>query len=112
MSHEVCAACGAEVVCGSCTQPDCPGRLGDQRDRLPGELRCFRVGAFVEFDVWAEDAGQADHIVSRLGIPTELRRRAWGDQSLTMEGVIGGQRVTAEARSIYCLSVYENPEEP
>jgi hypothetical protein len=64
-----------------------------------------------EFDVWAGDDGDACIIATHVGIPDTQTRRQLQQGPLLMDGRISGNRVTAEAVQMRCLSAYENPEE-
>lgn len=108
--RSICPDCGRQLEHGSCPHADCPGGRGDQRDRFPGRLTRYRVGAYVEFDVWAGDDGDACIIATHVGIPDARTRRFLRQGPLTMSGVINGNRVTAEAVQMRCLNVHENPE--
>jgi hypothetical protein len=83
----------------------------DQRDRFPNQLTRYRVGAYVEFDVWAGDEGDACIIATHVGIPDAQTKRQLGHVSLPMEGHVGRHRVTVEAVQMTCLSVHENRDE-
>lgn len=85
-------------------------RAPDQRDRFPNQLTRYRVGAYVEFDVWAGDPDDACIIATHVGIPEAQTKRQLGQVSLPMEGRINGHRVTADAVQMRCLSVHENPQ--
>jgi hypothetical protein len=82
----------------------------DQHERFPGRLHLYRVGTYVEFDVWARDGGDAWAIVTNLGIPEGQTRHLHNLPGLTMAGAINGNRVTAAADIMRVLNMHSKAD--